>query len=129
MVESPNESGLSAREVRAMRNVEDELWWYRALRAHIVNSINPSRPGFDLLDAGCGSGGMLARVREYFPHANLTGIDLSETALELTRERRTGATLTRASTNELPFPDAQFDIALSLDVLARAHASLGELFS
>ncbi|MDQ6764958.1 MAG: class I SAM-dependent methyltransferase [Verrucomicrobiota bacterium] len=111
-------SGLSPREVSTMRSVEDGLWWYRALRAHVLNSITPSRADFHLLDAGCGTGGMLARIRERFPHAELTGIDLSEAALEMTRERATRAELIHGSTNELPFADRTFDVALSLDVLA-----------
>lgn len=120
MVEPVTEidGGLSPQEVRAMRAVEDDLWWYRALRAHVVHSILPSGAEFDLLDAGCGTGGMLARVHEHFPRAKLTGIDLSEPGLQLTRERATGAELIRASTNQLPFPAASFDTVLSLDVLA-----------
>lgn len=111
-------AGLSAREVRAMREVEDDLWWYRALRAHVLNCLAPARADFKLLDAGCGSGGMLARIHARFPEANLAGIDLSESALELTRARETGAELMRASTNDLPFTEAAFDFVLSLDVLA-----------
>ncbi|MGI9087866.1 MAG: methyltransferase domain-containing protein [Chthoniobacterales bacterium] len=110
--------GLSAAEVRAMRSVEDELWWYRVLRAHVLDSIEAPRADFDLLDAGCGTGGMLARIHERFPQANLTGIDVSLEGLQLTRERDTGAQLVRASTNALPFPVENFDVALSLDVLA-----------
>ncbi len=119
MAEQDTENnGLSPREVRAMRAVEDDLWWYRALRAHVLNCLRPTRADFKLLDAGCGSGGMLARIHERFPKANLTGIDLSESALELTRKRQTNAQLMRASTNDLPFADGTFDFVLSLDVLA-----------
>lgn len=110
--------GLSPYEVEAMRSMEDRHWWYRGLRAHVIHSIPPLPPTFSLLDAGCGAGGMLARLRAAFPQAKLTGIDLSETALALTRERATGAELLRASTDKLPFHDAFFDLVLSLDVLA-----------
>ena len=96
--------GLSPREVELMRSVEDELWWYQALRAHVINSLPSMLPTFQLLDAGCGTGGMLARIRQHFPQAKLTGIDLSESGLELTRQRQTGAELLRASTNSLPLP-------------------------
>lgn len=111
------ERGMSSVEIDTMRAVEDELWWYQALRGHVLRVIRPPRPTFDLLDAGCGSGGMLARVRERFPQASLTGLDFSERALELTRLRDTGATLVQGSVDALPFPDSSFDIVLSLDVL------------
>ena len=110
--------GLSPQEVALMRSVEDELWWYEALRAHVINSLPSMIPMFKLLDAGCGTGGMLARIRQHFAQAKLTGIDLSESGLELTRQRQTGAELLLASTNSLPFPEAEFDVVLSLDVLA-----------
>src|SRR3982751_3884590 len=106
--------GMSSAEIETMRSVEDDLWWYRALRKHVIDCIRPNCAAFDLLDAGCGSGGMLARLRERFPEANLTGLDFSERALELTQSRETGATLVRGSTDALPFDDAAFDFVVSL---------------
>jgi ubiquinone/menaquinone biosynthesis C-methylase UbiE len=108
---------MSPAEHDTMRAVEDEYWWYRALRHEIACMIRPSRPGFDLLDAGCGSGGMLAALARRFPSASLAGMDLSEHAIELTARRATGATLAAGSVNQLPFPNSQFDFVLSLDVL------------
>jgi len=110
-------AGMSSLEIDTMRSVEDTLWWYRGLRGHVVRSITPARAEFELLDAGCGTGGMLARVREHFPQAVLTGLDYSERALELSERRKTGATLVQGSAESLPFRDAQFDVVLSLDVI------------
>src|SRR5207248_9930897 len=105
-----------------MRSVEDDYWWYQALRQHVANSIVPSQPAFSLLDAGCGTGGMLAAIREKFPHAELTGIDDSGHAGELAAGRNTGARLLRASVHELPFPENAFDFVLSPD--GWSHAGL-----
>jgi ubiquinone/menaquinone biosynthesis C-methylase UbiE len=107
---------MKADELDIMRSVEDHYWWYQALRQHVVNSINVSGPAFSVLDAGCGSGGMLATLRDAFPDADLTGIDESEHAIELSRDRQTGAHLQRAGVHELPFPSDTFDFVLSLDV-------------
>src|SRR5215212_4518981 len=103
-----------------MRSVEESYWWYQALRRHVVDSIGPQPEKFSLLDAGCGSGGMLAKLRAEFPGAALTGIDESEHAIELCRARNTNAQLLRAGVHELPFPEAAFDVVLSLDVWANA---------
>ena len=103
-----------------MRSVEDHYWWYQALRQHVAGSIHPPREQFSLLDAGCGSGGMLATLREKFPQAELTGIDASEHAIEICRERNTGARLLQAGVHDLPFPAAAFDFVLSLDVWTTA---------
>jgi SAM-dependent methyltransferase len=107
-----------------MRSVEDSYWWYRALRRHVVASIEPGSQKFSLLDAGCGSGGMLAKLRQEFPEADLTGIDDSAHAIEICRERNTGARLLRAGVHELPFPAESFDVILSLDVWT--HASVDD---
>lgn len=104
-----------------MRSVEESYWWYRALRQHVVASIEPDREKFSVLDSGCGSGGMLARLRAEFPKAELTGIDESAHAIELCRERNTGAELRCAGVHELPFPDGAFDVVLSLDVWTNAR--------
>jgi ubiquinone/menaquinone biosynthesis C-methylase UbiE len=108
---------MSPEENDIMRSVEDHYWWYQALRPHVAAAIEPAVPGFALLDAGCGTGGMLKVVRQKFPDANLTGVDHSTHALELTAARRTGAKLIPASVQELPFPENSFDFVLSLDVL------------
>ena len=102
-----------------MRAVEDRYWWYQALRRHVVDSL-PRHQVFSLLDAGCGSGGMVAAVRAKFPQAELTGIDESEHAIELCRQRNTGAQLIQASVHELPFPENRFDFVLSIDVWSHA---------
>lgn len=109
---------MSPEENDIMRAVEDHYWWYQALRPHVVAAIEPASPNFSLLDAGCGTGGMLKVVRQKFPAANLTGVDQSTHALELTAARETGAKLIPASVQDLPFPENSFDFVLSLDVLS-----------
>jgi ubiquinone/menaquinone biosynthesis C-methylase UbiE len=109
---------MSPEENDIMRSVEDSYWWYQALRPHVVAALEPAAPDFSLLDAGCGTGGMLKAVRQKFPAANLTGVDQSTHALELTAARETGAKLLPASVEELPFPENSFDFVLSLDVLS-----------
>jgi len=109
---------MSPEENDIMRSVEDHYWWYQALRPHVAAALEPAAPDFSLLDAGCGTGGMLHVIRQEFPGANLTGIDQSTHALELTAARQTGAKLILASVDELPFPENSFDFVLSLDVLS-----------
>ena len=107
---------MKPHEHEIMRSVEDHYWWYQALREHVAGSIKPASPKFSLLDAGCGTGGMLATLREKFPEAELTGIDASEHGVELTADRELGARLTAASVNKIPFPVGSFDFVVSLDV-------------
>ena len=104
-----------------MRAVEDRYWWYQALRQHVGDLVESAGQNFSLLDAGCGSGGMLAALRQRFPHAELSGIDAFERGVQLTAERGLGARLMTASVHELPFPADSFDFVLSLDVWSHAN--------
>lgn len=98
-------------ELRAydeMREREDWHWWYRSLHELVQRRLGAAR---DVLDAGCGTGGMLALLG---PQA--VGVDISERALGHARGR--GLTrVARASVCALPFSDGSFDAALLLDVL------------
>jgi SAM-dependent methyltransferase len=107
---------MKPEEHEIMRAVEDHYWWYRALRQHVVDLVESAGPIFSLLDAGCGSGGMLAALRKRFPQAELSGIDAFERGVQLTSERGLRARLMTASVHELPFPGESFDFVLSLDV-------------
>ena len=111
---------MSPDEHDVMRAVEDHYWWYQALRQHVAASIKPVSPHFSLLDAGCGTGGMLSLARQTFPEANLSGVDASNYAVEIASARGTGARLLQASVHDLPFPADSFDVVLSLDVLSHA---------
>lgn len=107
---------MKPQEHDIMRSVEDHYWWYQALRQHVADSIKPVTSEFSLLDAGCGTGGMLATLRQRFPRAVLTGIDASEHGVELAAGRELNARLATASVHDLPFPAESFDFVLSLDV-------------
>lgn len=115
---------MSPDEHDVMRSVEDQYWWYVALRRHIAESISVGDAQPLILDAGCGSGGMLHVLRRALPGAKLTGVDASEHALALTAARETGAELVRASVDQLPFGDAHFDCVLSIDVLTAAGVNV-----
>ncbi len=74
-------------------------------------------PGMRVLDAGCGSGHVLALLAERFPGVRLEGVDLSEDMVR--KARRTVAAFGNASVRQgdvqrLPFDAAAFDGVISL---------------
>lgn len=102
-----------------MRQVEDTYWWYLALRKHVVSALKNallSRDSAVILDAGCGTGGMLQHLREAHPGWDLHGLDFSALALEHTKKRGFNH-LIQGSVDAIPSPDASFDAIVSLDVL------------
>lgn len=86
---------------------------------HEVSDLYPSEkvflprvlfPGATVLDVGCASGGFFNIMRTFEPNIEYTGIDLSEKALELARERYPEAKFVLTEGFDLPFEDNSFDI-------------------
>ena len=75
--------------------------------------------GLKVLDVGCGNGYVLYQYARY--GAQVTGVDLTRTAVELSRKRFALGGLSgeflEIDGNRLPFPDAHFDIVCSMGVL------------
>jgi SAM-dependent methyltransferase len=110
---------MSPDEYRKMAEVEDAMWYYRALHRHITRSLARSLgSAARVLDAGCGTGGLLRRLHETQPAWRLTGLDFSPLACELARER-TGGEIIQGSVAALPFAAAAFDAVVSCDVVCQ----------
>jgi ubiquinone/menaquinone biosynthesis C-methylase UbiE len=103
--------------------LEENFWWFVGMR-EITNSLltpNLSREGERrVLDAGCGTGGMMSWLTRYANRGEVMGIDLSPNALEFAH--RDHRNLSRASVAHLPFADASFDLVTSFDVLQHVPA-------
>lgn len=100
---------------------EEQHWWYAGMRrisASLLERYVPRVPAdsgrpLELLDAGCGSGGMTRYLQRF---GRVTGIDLAPEAVGLARQRGLRQ-LARSSVSAIPFRDGAFDIVTSFDVL------------
>jgi ubiquinone/menaquinone biosynthesis C-methylase UbiE len=91
---------------------------YHALIDRIeVGIALPYARGARVLEAGCGTGMILKEIAPYARAA--VGIDLSTGMLAQARAR--GLDVVHASVTDLPFPDAEFDLAYSFKVLAHVE--------
>ncbi len=107
-------------EYEKMARLESVHWWYRALHLLVERALGASAPDFrTLLDAGCGTGGLLEHLRPRYPQALLTGLDSSSHAIELSRERGLRL-LCRGSMNDAGFRSSVFDVVTSNDVISIA---------
>lgn len=109
---------MEADEYIKLAQVEDRMWYFRCLHGRLSDALRRglgSAPAARVLDAGCGTGGFLQRLKRWQPGWQLTGIDLSPEACELARRR--GCTVVEGSITALPFPDGAFDAIVSGDVL------------
>ncbi len=78
-------------------------------------------PGKRILDVGSGPGFMTSRLADRVgPSGWVCGVDISDPMLELAREhcaKQPWVEFRRADAVSLPFPEAQFDIVVSMQVL------------
>jgi SAM-dependent methyltransferase len=120
-------------EYRKLAAVEDQMWYFRSLHAHIARALD-ARLGenAEVLDAGCGTGGLIRRLAPSRPTWRWTGVDESRVALELARQRCPSEVKFReASVSALHSGAAQFDAVVSADVLYHVDddaAALREFF-
>ena len=95
--------------------VEDRHWWFRGRRA-VIRALLQQTPfarPVRVLDAGCGTGRNLS---EFADLGSLSGVEPSASAVEFCH-RRGLSNVTRASVEQLPFPDGSFDLVFAFDVL------------
>jgi demethylmenaquinone methyltransferase / 2-methoxy-6-polyprenyl-1,4-benzoquinol methylase len=101
----------------------------RALGAGLARVGEPRR----ILEVGTGTGSGAALLAERFPHADITAVDLSEEMVRLAREALPAVRFEVADAAALPFPDANFDLVVQLNVpvyfreLARVTAPGGRI--
>lgn len=85
------------------------------LAAALARELPARGDGLRLLDVGCGTGHHLADWRERGFDAS--GVDGSPEMLEQARQRNPAADLRLSDVDRLPYPDGQFDVAVSIEVL------------
>jgi len=107
-------------EYERIHQLEGRHFWYRGLHALVLAALarqlgrradGASRPL--ILDAGCGPGGLTARL---LGHGRVVGLDRSPLALQLAATHA-GVPLVQASVSALPLAPSSVDAVVCLDVL------------
>jgi 2-polyprenyl-3-methyl-5-hydroxy-6-metoxy-1,4-benzoquinol methylase len=108
-------------EYNAMANSERTLWWYRCLHALTLRQIRrfSTSPGPVILDAGCGTGGMISYLQEK-GYRDIEGFDYSAYAVEYTNKTYGLKTkvLSILDVDATATDHSLFDVVISNDVLS-----------
>ncbi len=95
---------------------EQSHWWFVGRRTLILDQVRrwyPDRTDLAILDVGCGTGLNMKYLARY---GQVTGADLSSTALNFCRARGHHR-LIKAPVEHLPIPDNTFDMVSALDII------------
>ncbi len=106
----------------------------RRAETHAAFFLPELKPGFRVLDAGCGPGTITLGLARAVAPGEVIGIDIEASQFVAAREQATqeglNVTLRTASIYQLPFEDRSFDAVFSHDVLQHISdppAALAEL--
>ena len=98
------------------------MWWFAATHANLlllyrlIAGSAAADAGTPLLDAGCGTGGLLARIAAAYPDRTVIGIDADSPACARAAAK-SARPVCAGSVNALPFADGSFAAIFSADVL------------
>lgn len=111
-------------EYEHMHAVEDRMWWYRGLRRlvadQLARALSRSQAGGPVLDAGCGTGGMLRVLGPAIVGRPTIGLEYDPVAAGLAKAKSERPVVS-GSVNELPLGNGTLGAYVSLDVLCHAN--------
>jgi len=116
-------------DYRDLAEVEDSMWYFHALNRRMLLPLAglQGKPA-EILDAGCGTGGLIKALRQRDPGWSISGLDYSPVACDFARQR-TAVPIVQGSIEALPFAADRFDALLNADVISqidRASTAIAE---
>jgi ubiquinone/menaquinone biosynthesis C-methylase UbiE len=106
-------------DYRDLAEVEDSMWYFHALNQRMLLPLAPlAKQEVSILDAGCGTGGLIKALQHHDPRWKITGLDYSPVACDFARQRTT-VPIKEGSIEALPFEAQQFDAVVSADVICQ----------
>lgn len=119
---------MNAAEYAKMRDLEDHYWWFVARRRLALSLLrDPQNPNQIILDVGCGTGALLARLQD---QTEAHGLDYFPLALEFSAQRGL-KNLVQGNAEAIPLQTGTYDAVVSLDTLEHVPddvAAAAEIF-
>jgi SAM-dependent methyltransferase len=110
--------------------VEDRHFWFRARNRAIVAAFDSIRarlrPGYRLLEVGCGTGNVLRDLQRAAMDGVVVGMDLHIEGLRVARSRVSPALVLQGDAEEPPF-SVKFDVVGAFDLIEHLEDDVGVL--
>jgi len=106
-------------EYDKLDSAEDRMWWFAGLHRNLsmlLRRLPLQAVNLAIMDAGCGTGGLLAHLAGSYPDKTVLGLELDPWACRRAN-LKSARPVCAGSVNELPFADAVFNAIFSADVL------------
>jgi SAM-dependent methyltransferase len=94
--------------------LEKNYWWFRARRDIILRILRDDNKKSNILDVGC-SGGLLLEDLKSKKYKNVTGIDKSQSAVDICKKK--GLSVFKMDAMKTKFKKKTFDIVIASDIL------------
>jgi SAM-dependent methyltransferase len=112
-----SEIGFDASRFEALAAVEREHFWFRSRARLIVWALREHFPGAQsFLEVGCGTGNVLAALRESASIPRLAGCEAHSQGLAIAARRAPGVELMQMDARRIPFR-GEFDVVGAFDVI------------
>ena len=111
-------------EYEHMHAVEDRMWWYRGLRRlaadQLARALSRTNARGPVLDAGCGTGGMLRVLGPAIAGRPTVGLEYDPVAAGMAKAKADRPVVS-GSVDEMPLGNETLGGYVSLDVLCHAN--------
>jgi SAM-dependent methyltransferase len=116
----PPEASYDPVAYESLVAVEDRHFWFRARNRAIIAAFESVRrelrPGYRVLEVGCGTGNVLRELQRFAVGGSVIGMDLHQEGLRYAQRRVNPALLVRADASRPPF-SVRFELVGLFDVL------------
>ncbi len=96
------------------RNFFQNFW--HTQKWEVVRKMIKGNPK-SILDVGCASGWLTARVARMLPKASVAGVDVSPKMIDYAKVVHPHINFVQADAHKLPFPDGSFDLIICTETL------------
>ncbi len=92
--------------------------YFDRIHKQVLACVDAGFTPVSIVDVGCGTGRLLRKARERWPHANLTGVDPAEGMVKKARILMPDSVFIVSPAESIPLPDASVDLVFQYIIVS-----------